>query len=110
MNTGERIKILRSSLGLTQKEFAERLGVSQPFIGNVEKGRANLTFDHLVSLWNVFAVDLRWLFTGEGRPTFAEEARVRALQEAVARIVAEGNEKKIKAVESQLAVLDPGEN
>ena len=38
MNIGENIKNLRRARGLTQEQVAERVGVSRPFIAQVERG------------------------------------------------------------------------
>lgn len=63
---GERIKKLRKALGLTQKEFGERIGVKPNTIGTYEIGRST-PIDAVVSLiCREFDVDEHWLRTGEG--------------------------------------------
>ncbi|GAA3731490.1 hypothetical protein GCM10022378_19720 [Salinicoccus jeotgali] len=41
---------LRLSLGLTQKEFADRVGVQQSVISRLENGNQNITIDRLQSI------------------------------------------------------------
>lgn len=62
----DRIKQLRSALGLTQEKFAERLGVKRNTIATYEIGR-NEPIDAVVSLMcKEFNVNEKWLRTGEG--------------------------------------------
>lgn len=63
---GERIKTLRKALGLTQKEFGERIGVKPNTIGTYEIGR-NEPIDAVISLiCREFNVNEGWLRTGAG--------------------------------------------
>lgn len=74
MVLGERIKELRKALGLTQKEFGERLGVKPNTIGTYEIGR-NEPIDAVVALLcREFNVNETWLRTGEG-DMFTETAK-----------------------------------
>lgn len=62
----ERIKMLRKSLGLTQQEFADKIGVKRGAIANYEIGRNDPT-DSVVSLiCREFYCSEQWLRTGEG--------------------------------------------
>lgn len=62
----ERIKELRNELGLTQQDFAERLGMKRNSIANYETGR-NEPIDAVVMLiCKTFDVSEEWLRTGEG--------------------------------------------
>lgn len=42
MTQGERVKVIRNSLGLTLQSFGRPLGVTKTAICNIEKGTANL--------------------------------------------------------------------
>ncbi len=66
MTVGERIKMVRESRGLTQAEFAARIGTTRDIISNTEKGRTRATEPTLREIARQFAVDLNWLRTGEG--------------------------------------------
>lgn len=62
----ERMKQLRKTLGLTQQDFADRLGIKRGAIANYEIGR-NEPIDAVVSLiCREFDVNEHWLRTGEG--------------------------------------------
>ena len=61
-----RIKMVRESLQLSQREFGEKLGVSRDVISNIEYGRVQpkeLLVRHICDL---YGVDKKWLQTGEG--------------------------------------------
>lgn len=62
----ERIRLLRRTLGLTQQEFADRLGIKRGALANYEVGR-NQPIDAVVSLMcREFQVNETWLRTGQG--------------------------------------------
>lgn len=62
----ERLKSLRTALGLTQQEFADRLKIKRGSIANYEIGR-NEPIDAVVTLiCREFSVNETWLRTGEG--------------------------------------------
>lgn len=78
----ERLKLLRKSLGLTQEEFADRLGIKRSAVSNYEIGR-NVPIDAVVSLiCREFRVNGEWLRSGVGEmfvaaPTSALDALAR---------------------------------
>ena len=62
----DRIKALRRALGLTQEEFASRLGIKRGALANYEVGR-NEPIDAVVSLMcREFRVNEDWLRRGQG--------------------------------------------
>ena len=66
MEQGERIKQIRTSLGLTLEKFGDRLGGTKVAISNIEKGNRNLTEQMTKAICREFNVDYMWLTTGEG--------------------------------------------
>lgn len=81
----KRLKELRKQLGLTQQEFAERLGIKRNAVTNYEVGR-NEPADMVISLiCREFNVSERWLRTGEGEP-FIKKTRSEEIFEYVERI------------------------
>ena len=62
----ERIKQLRKALGLTQQEFAERVGIKRNAVANYETGR-NEPIGSVVNLiCNEYNVNPDWLRDGTG--------------------------------------------
>lgn len=62
---GNRIKELRQALGLTQQEFADRIGVKRGAIANYEIGR-NASDTAVALICREFGVSEHWLRTGDG--------------------------------------------
>ena len=62
----ERIKEIRASLNLTQKELSSRLKVSNSTLSDVEKDKYNPNFELIRGLVDVFKVNIYYLLFGEG--------------------------------------------
>lgn len=63
----ERIRELRKSLKLSQKEFAERIGLKQNAISYMEKEGATVTEQNIRAICAQFSVNDSWLRTGYGK-------------------------------------------
>lgn len=61
-----RIKEIRNKKGLTQVEFASRLGLKQNSIAQIEMGKRNPSDQVILSICREFGVNELWLRTGEG--------------------------------------------
>ncbi|TQW60947.1 XRE family transcriptional regulator, partial [Clostridioides difficile] len=66
VNMNENLKELRIKLGLSQKEFAEKLLVSDATISRLEKGERKLTDRFIFQICEVFNVNEDWLRNGNG--------------------------------------------
>lgn len=64
----KRIKEIRKKHGLTQMEFAERIGSVQNTIAGYESGRRNPSSMVISSICKEFNVNEKWLRTGDGDP------------------------------------------
>lgn len=85
----ERIKSLRKALGLTQQEFADKLGVKRGGIANYEIGR-NEPADSVISLiCREFDVNEEWLRSGTGE-MFIEKTEDEEISEMLADIQLSG--------------------
>lgn len=62
----ERIKELRKALGLTQQDFADKIGIKRNSYANYETGRNTPLDAIIVSICREFSVNEAWLRTGEG--------------------------------------------
>ena len=75
MTAHERIKQVRSTLGLTQIKFSARIGIAPSYLAEMELGKKKLN-DRTIRLINMeFNVNEHWLRTGEGT-MYDEESAV----------------------------------
>ena len=61
-----RLKTVRETLDLSQREFGEKLGVSRDVISNIEYGRVQPKELFLQHVCQLYKVNRHWLETGEG--------------------------------------------
>jgi transcriptional regulator with XRE-family HTH domain len=69
---GKRIRQVRQGHRLTQKAFADSLGIAQGFLSSLESGRKVPSDTLLIALTHLYRVDERWLTTGEGEIDLGE--------------------------------------
>ena len=62
----ERIIKLRNFLNLSQKEFAEKIGLKQGSLSDLETGRANIVDRIILLICSQFNVNEEWLRFGTG--------------------------------------------
>lgn len=62
----ERFKLVRKTLGLTQKKIGEILGITEGAVSNIEKGSRNVTVQMQKAICREFNVDYLWLTEGIG--------------------------------------------
>lgn len=66
MNIGNRIKLIRTALGISQKEFGERIGISANYLSEVESGKSKPSIPVLLAIEYRFGVSAEWLNNGNG--------------------------------------------
>lgn len=59
-----RIKYFRNSIGLTQEQFGNKIGLSKMCLSEIENGRRKVTTENIKVISTVFGIDEYWL-TGE---------------------------------------------
>lgn len=64
---GDRIKLLRKGLDLTQALFAQKIGLKATAIGLYESGDRTVTERSIVTICQTFSVNEEWLRTGKGK-------------------------------------------
>ena len=74
LNLAKRFKLFREFLGLSQKEFADKLGVSQKAISQWERGERAIPAVILKELKEHLNLNIDWLLTGEGEPFIQPKA------------------------------------
>lgn len=62
----KRLSEVRGYFELNQREFAQRIGISQPALAMFEKGDRELKNIHIKRICDEFNVNEIWLRTGEG--------------------------------------------
>ena len=66
MTLGQRIKEIRKDNNLTQKEFADRISVSRPFISRMESDKEKPSVSLMKLIASSFGVELDWIMNGAG--------------------------------------------
>lgn len=66
MTLAQRIKNLRKELGLNQTEFAQRIGITQTSLSQIEGEKNGISYDVYKAIVSEFAVDPIWLMDGVG--------------------------------------------
>jgi transcriptional regulator with XRE-family HTH domain len=59
---GQRIRELRTEQGYSQEGFADKCGVHRTFMGTVERGESNLSFQNILKVATALGVTLSSLF------------------------------------------------
>lgn len=65
---GERLRLIREELHLTQEQMAEFLGISKAHYGLAERGKNCLSLNKYLMLYETYGVDLGYLLTGKEPP------------------------------------------
>ena len=77
---GQRLKLIRKTLGMTQEQLAQRLGVGKTALSMIETGKARLSNRNKSILVQEFNVSPDWLERGEGEMFNADPALVKAFR------------------------------
>jgi len=59
-----RLRVLREEKALTQRDVAEKLGISQAAYSRLEKGEVEVSLNKLIKLSEVYGVDLAVMLEG----------------------------------------------
>jgi transcriptional regulator with XRE-family HTH domain len=62
---GERIRLLRKELKLTQEELCATIGISKGFLSDVENGKRNISSANLLDIAKALRVSCDYLLVGE---------------------------------------------
>jgi len=71
-----RLKLLRKTLGLSQSQFAHKLGVSKDLISKYEQGRRSVPDKTLRLISKTFGVSYEWLKYGKGEMWAEKEEEI----------------------------------
>lgn len=104
----DRIKTLRKALGLTQQEFADKIGIKRGAVANYELGR-NEPIDAVLSLiCREFRVDEHWLRTGEGE-MFVRLSLEEELAQYAAQVLTDPDQDIARMILRVMAHLEPSD-
>ena len=59
---GQRIRELRTEQGYSQEAFADKCGVHRTFMGTIERGESNLSFQNILKVTTTLGISLSALF------------------------------------------------
>ena len=62
INFGNKIRAIRTELGLSQEQLADRAGLHRTYIGMVERGEKNVTLVNINKLADALGVSISELF------------------------------------------------
>jgi len=111
---GDRLRKIRELKKITLKGLAERIGVSESLISQIERNKVSPSIDTLLALAEELEVDLDFLFRDYKRPRKAtiikEQGRNRLYREGVAyeqlSVLADREEQH--ALEAVMLIIEPG--
>lgn len=89
MMQGERVKKIRTTLGLTLEKFGNKIGVTKTTISRIEKGERGFTEQMKKAICREFNVNYTWLDSGEGEMFLDSDDEI---METIDRIMAGENE------------------
>lgn len=105
----ERLKSLRISLGMNQKDFGERIEVAQTYLSQIEKGDRPVTdkISKIVCLqnWNGKSVNEEWFLTGNGE-MFVPETKDRQITRLLSDVLKKENSDFKRRLVTALSKLD----
>lgn len=91
MALGMRIRYLRGRIGLSQDALAERSGISSKYLGEVERGQANISVQVLERVAGALGVMLPDMFEG------AHELSRGAILLRIQKILDDADEERLRA-------------
>lgn len=59
---GQKIRVIRNELNLSQEEFAEKVGLHRTYIGQVERAEKNITLKNIHKICYALKIDPKELF------------------------------------------------
>lgn len=83
MSINSRVKEIRKQSGMSQKEFAERLGIAQTGVSYMEKDGSNISAASVKNICFQFNIREEWLLNGTGDMYANDETEYSALIDRV---------------------------
>ena len=70
---GSRIKFIRISKNISQRNLAAKAGISQAHLSNIECGRSHCTLENLIKLGEILECPLRDFFVDIDKDTYQKK-------------------------------------
>jgi|GEM_PF-1213576 len=116
LHPSERMKLIRESMGMNQKQFADKLGFKPSYYSELERGKKEITARVLNMLIANFQVSSDWILSGLGEknatvrseenfnklPTSGKKPHVEEKTPEKLDLTKEENEKPIKLVDQKI--------
>lgn len=84
ISIGLRIKQVRQTKKMTQKEFADSLGIVQGFLSGIERGKKSPSDTLLIALCHLYEINKEWLYDGRGDMPGSTELPDKLVEEFIA--------------------------
>jgi transcriptional regulator with XRE-family HTH domain len=99
---GERIRDLRKARGWSQERFADVCGVHRTYMGHLERGEKNVSFNTLVRLADALGITLPELLAENGSRSGKKKAPRPAIRrlDSLTRVIRELNQRRIALEET----------
>jgi len=59
---GKKVRKLRKKSGLSQEDFANRIGLHRTYIGAIERGERNISLENIEKIARALKIDIKELF------------------------------------------------
>ena len=78
-----RLKLVRKKLGLSQKDFGSKLGITGGAVSKLESGQNNLTEQTIALTCTSYNVNYQWLVNGVGEMFADDDSDAQAIVDSV---------------------------
>jgi transcriptional regulator with XRE-family HTH domain len=82
---GEKLRLVRERKKLTMREVAERAGVSESMVSQIERNKVSPALDTLLSLVDVLGIDIEYLFADYKKERLVNLVRLEDRQRIVTK-------------------------
>lgn len=103
LETGERIRVKRRLLGLTQEELAEKIGRVPKYCADIERGQCGMSIETMMAFAKTLNMSLDYMILGVG--TADEEQSQTEELAALIHMLENCSERKIKYAKELLKLF-----
>ncbi len=108
MNLPDRIRIIVSENGLTQKKFAKSINVTESHISKLIRGETGLSKSTAALIEERYGYNVNWIFNGD-EPKMKQDKKMKdltAIQRQIIFDIEQMNERDLIAVKSFISALE----